>query len=70
MNNRGIQHHIAPFPNTLQWFSDNKVLAKIVEEGLLLVRSYLTKVLAISTLMIPTTSGGNKANLKIEKATA
>jgi hypothetical protein len=68
MNSIGIQHCITPLPYNVQWFSDRKVLVKIIVEGLLFVCSYLIKALATLILIIPAASDENNTNPRMKKA--
>jgi len=59
---------MAPFPCVLQWLSDNMVLPKIAEDGLIRLCSYSMKTFAASKLMTPI-SNGNNTSSKMAKAT-
>ena len=67
---QGINHRIAPFPCSLQWFNDRKVSVMIIVICLFFIHSYWIKALADSTLMIPTASKGNKTNPNIARTSA
>jgi hypothetical protein len=69
MNNKGIQHHIAPFSCTLQWFRNRKVSIKIAKIGLFFVYPYSIKALTFSMLIILATFEENKTNPKMVKVT-